>query len=90
VKEDGDSIFVRFYDYGESTLRFNILKLTRRAGGWDSTLEGVNLRPWTSEDIADGLINAGFTKPRLFGGISMDPFDPQISKDLVLTAMKNL
>lgn len=89
VKEDGDSIFVRFYDYGESALRFNILTLTRHASGWDSALEGVNLHAWTSEEIADGLVNAGFTKPRLFGGISMEPFLPQTSKDLVLTAMKN-
>jgi hypothetical protein len=89
VKEDGDSIFVRFYDYGEGALRFNILTLTRRVSGWDSSLEEVNLHPWTSEEIAGGLVNAGFTKPCLFGGISMEPFVPLMSKDLVITAMKN-
>lgn len=84
VREDGEKIFVRFYDFEEVLVRFNILTLTRVPSGFEMHLESVPLRPWVVEDIRPLLERAGFSSTRLFGGISMGPFESKSSKDLVI------
>jgi len=88
VKQEGNSLYVRFYDYEERLIRFNVLKLTHGPGGWDSTIETVKLSPWTKGEILPALAAAGFAEPRVYGGISMEPYDPEVSKDLVILAVK--
>jgi SAM-dependent methyltransferase len=88
VKEEGDALFVRFYEYEDRLIRFNVLKLTRNPGGWTSTIETIKLLPWMRGDVLSAVAGAGFAEPRVYGGISMEPFDPGVSKDLVILAVK--
>ncbi len=83
VREEGGKIFVRFYDFEELLVRFNILTLTRIPSGFETNLESVLLRPWVAEDMRPVLEKAGFSSTTFFGGISMAPFDSKSSKDLV-------
>ncbi len=84
VAEDAGKVFVRFYDFEEVLVRFNILTLTRAPSGFETHLESVPLRPWVAEDMRPLLEKAGFSFSRLFGGISMAPFERKSSKDLVI------
>jgi SAM-dependent methyltransferase len=86
VKEEGEKIFVRFYDFEERRVRFNILAMTRTASGFESHLESVSLRPWTGEDLHLFLQAAGFSSTKFFGGVAMGPYEPTTSKDLVILA----
>ncbi len=86
VRENGEKLFIRFYDYGEVLLQFNILTLTRLPSGFETHLESVPLRPWVGGDLRPLLERAGFSSTRLFGGISMGPFEGNVSKDLVILA----
>jgi glycine/sarcosine N-methyltransferase len=88
VKEADGVTYVRFYDYENDLIRFNILKLERRGGGISHELNSVTLRPVLNKDLLATLEEVGFEDLRIFGGISMEEFNPQSSKDLVVLAVK--
>jgi glycine/sarcosine N-methyltransferase len=85
VREEGEKIFVRFYDYEGKLLRFNILSMTRTPSGFETHLESVPLRPWTGDDLRPLLEGAGFLSAKFFGGVDMGPYEAG-SKDLVILA----
>jgi SAM-dependent methyltransferase len=84
VREEGEKIFLRFYDFEGGKIRFNILTMTRTAAVFVTQLESVSLRPWTAADLKPLLAKAGFSSTKIFGGVSLQPFDPRASKDLVI------
>lgn len=88
VKEEGGKIFVRFYDFGEASIQFNILTITRVPSGFETDLESVPLRPWVAEEIRPLLVDAGFSSNAFFGGISMGPYESRISRDLVILSAR--
>lgn len=89
-KESGNKTFVRFYDYDAEGILFNILTLEKASGGIDEKLETIRLRPVLREELVNVLGQVGFVETRVFGAISMEPFDPTISKDLVVLAKKQM
>ncbi len=86
IKEAGGNTFVRFYDYENETIRFNILTIKKREEGIMHSLNSVLLRPWTGSDVARLLRRAGFFDVKLFGSIAMADYDAHSSKDLVVFA----
>jgi 2-polyprenyl-3-methyl-5-hydroxy-6-metoxy-1,4-benzoquinol methylase len=88
VKEAGDKTFVRFYDYAENRLSFNILTIERGEEQVRQSLRTVRLRPLISHELVRLLKECGLSEISLYGGISMDSFNPSISKDLVILAKK--
>jgi len=86
VKEVNDKIFVRFYDYEDESIVFNILTIQKSDGKMEHSLNSVRLFPWRSADIIRTLINAGCKNVQLFGSMSLDAFDELSSKDLVIIA----
>jgi SAM-dependent methyltransferase len=88
IKETGDKTFVRFYDYRENLLSFNILTIDRARGDPHQSMRTVQLRPWLAEELVHKLHRSGFAEIKLFGGIAMDEFQPGASKDLVILARK--
>ncbi len=86
VKEVGDTTFVRFYDFEKDLLHFNILKIQKREGKIGHSLSSIPLRPLRQKELATLLEESGFRDISFFGGISLEPFDPQSSKDLVIIA----
>ncbi|MDH3252054.1 MAG: methyltransferase domain-containing protein [Ignavibacteria bacterium] len=88
VKEQDGVTFVRYYQFEAATVRFNILKITKSPDGLQHTLNSIELRPILRDEILPLLEEAGFTEIRTYGGISMDEFVPESSKDLVLLATK--
>jgi SAM-dependent methyltransferase len=86
VKEVGNKTFVRFYDYDEKSVTFNILTIERTEEGIDQRHRTIKLLPLVKSDIIGALESAGFMDIQVFGGISMEDFVPKTSKDLVILA----
>lgn len=86
VKDIGTKTYVRFYDFTDPLVSFNILTIDRQEGTIRQTLNTVPLRPIFLDEIGPLLRTAGFSKIKAFGGISMEEFRPESSQDLVILA----
>lgn len=86
VREAGNKIFIRFYDYLDDAVRFNILTLHRLETGIRHDLQSVTLRPIPGAEIMEVLEKAGFHQISLYAGPSLEPFNPGTSRDLMAVA----
>lgn len=88
---DREWLFVRFYDFNpDGTLTFNVVSLTRTAGGpWSQQPEATTLRPWPYRELRSALANAGFGDCTAYGSMAGDPFAIETSGDLVLVARRD-
>jgi glycine/sarcosine N-methyltransferase len=84
IKESDGKIFVRFYDYEDKLIRFNILTIEKSNGTIMHSLKSVMLKPWKAPDLVRLLRNAGFTDVKIFGSIAMGNYEAKTSKDVVL------
>jgi glycine/sarcosine N-methyltransferase len=90
AKESNGVTYVRFYDFDDSRglVLFNILRLEKKEDKLTTELITVPLLPVTSARILSMLEECGYQRIRTFGSIAMDPFDPTLSKDLVIIATR--
>ena len=79
-------IFVRFYDFGQETITFNMITLRRRGEAWTQEAEATELRPIFRDDLAAALAQAGFGAVTFYGGYDGSAFDPAHSGDLITVA----
>ena len=86
IREAGGDTFIRFYDFEDPLIRFNVLKISRREGRIAHELHAVPLRPVTAGELAGLLGEAGFARVGLYGSVSMEEFQPGASADLVALA----
>ncbi len=82
----GEWLFVRFYDFHEETITFNMVRLRQDGTGWVQDVESTELRPIFRDGLAAALAGAGFGKVAYYGGIDGTGFDPAQSGDLVAVA----
>jgi glycine/sarcosine N-methyltransferase len=87
---DGDQewLFVRFYDFHEETITFNMIRLRRSARGWEQDVEATELRPIFRDELAASLAKAGFRSIIFYGGYQGLAFDPADSGDLIVVARR--
>ena len=88
TKDVGDTSIVRFYEYDEDGIIFNILTRQKGSGTVEEKLETIRLRPVLRDELVEVLEQVGLDEIKVFGGISMEPFDAATSKDLVVLARK--
>ncbi|MGB2869964.1 MAG: class I SAM-dependent methyltransferase [Bacteroidota bacterium] len=88
TKQIESKTFVRFYDYNEGSVVFNILEIDKSKGLPEEKLISVSLRPVSSKDLIDLLEKSGFRDIQVYGGISLQGFLPEQSQDLVVIAKK--
>ncbi|MBI3194136.1 MAG: class I SAM-dependent methyltransferase [Ignavibacteriae bacterium] len=86
VKERDGKIYVRFYDYLDDAIAFNMLTLGQKENQMVHELQTTMLNPVTLSRLQHHLSNAGFTQIELFGSLSFEPFDDEASHDLVIVA----
>lgn len=86
VKDVGGVTFLRYYEYGETTLTFHVVKSRGAANREPGSAPTVELRPLYRDEAVQLLEEAGFGSISTYGGISLDRFDPRTSKDLVVLA----
>jgi 2-polyprenyl-3-methyl-5-hydroxy-6-metoxy-1,4-benzoquinol methylase len=88
IKEANGKMFIRFYDYEDKLIRFNILTIEKSMDGIIHSLRSVKLRPWKAPQVVRLLRNVGFTDVKIFGSIAMEKYDAKTSKDVVLLARR--
>lgn len=88
-REGGEEwVFVRFYDFHEATLTFNMLRLQRTAEGWTQDVQSTELRPVFRDELGAALSKAGFGEFSFYGGYDGPAFDVARSGDLIAVATK--
>jgi glycine/sarcosine N-methyltransferase len=81
-------LFVRFYDFdSDGLLTFNIITL-RRTGqtDWQQKVDSTRLYPLRRDELMAALEATGFEQIVCYGSMSVEPFDPHSSGNLVVTA----
>ncbi len=86
---DGEWLFVRFYDFHEDTVTFNMVRLRRTEAGWAQDVDATELRPIFRDGLAAALAAEGFGEVTLYGGYDGSAFDPAQSGDLIAVARKD-
>jgi len=87
ITRAGSKEFVRFYDFHSDFIGFNILEIQ-----WDDegrcshNLLTTPLRPYLHGQLIGALTAAGFENIETFGDLQFNPFDPETSDTLLLTA----
>ncbi len=81
--------FIRFNDYLNRRVRFNLLRIEWTARGPRHKLSHTLLRPWTAQDLAHVLRGTGFQDIRVYSDLKLSPFDPSASRSFVLVAQKS-
>jgi hypothetical protein len=85
---DQEQIFLRFYDYYEETIAFNMIRLRRKEEGWAQDVESTELRPIFRDDLAAALTGAGFGTVVFYGGYDGSAFADE-SSDLIAVAVRD-
>ena len=85
---DREWLFIRFYDFHEATVTFNMIRLRRDGETWTQDVEATELRPIFRDELAAVLPKAGFFRAAFHGGYDGSPFDPAHSNDLIAVAEK--
>jgi 2-polyprenyl-3-methyl-5-hydroxy-6-metoxy-1,4-benzoquinol methylase len=88
VKEVGEKTFLRTYEYDQDGILFNIVTRTTSGEKAEERSQTIRLIPLLQNDLVQLLTTVGFTEVKFFGGISMEPFNSESSKDLVVLAKK--
>jgi SAM-dependent methyltransferase len=86
TKETPDKTFVRSYDYGDQSVSFNVLTLSKSNGAMKEQLRTVTLRPWIRQELTGILKKVGFENIAFYGGITLQEFVAETSQDLVVLA----
>lgn len=89
-EENGEWLFVRFYDFAvDGLIDFNILTLYRTRGeAWQQRMTQTRLYPLKQVELTEALLKSGFTDLELFGGMNGQPFDRATSGNLIIGCRK--
>lgn len=85
INRDQNFHFIRFYDFEDGFLQFNILKYLVQ-NPKDYELISTKIYPHINSDFEKIMIDEGFKTINFFGGLSKTPFEKENSKDLVVYA----
>jgi hypothetical protein len=81
-------LFLRFYDFHDDRITFNMIRLRRIGDKWEQTVESTELHPLFRDEMAPALARAGFDDAIYYGGCDGSAFDPAQSGDLIVVARK--
>lgn len=90
---DGQEVLVwRFADYHSDIerLAFHIAVFEKTDGDWDVEVISTPQRPLFWADLRRRLSRVGLTDVTAYGNLAGEPFDPEQSSDLVITATNKL
>ena len=88
VSRSGEKEFIRFYDYLDRLVRFNILTIDSCGGELSTHLSSTLHRPYRVDELSEACKLAGFEEPELFGDLHMGPYNPAESASVILLARK--
>jgi glycine/sarcosine N-methyltransferase len=87
IREGKDNYFIRFYDFLDEYILFNILTFSKTDLA-QYKLISTKIYPHTLENFKSGLEKAGFNTFQYYSNFELSSFNLKQSKDLVVTAIK--
>ena len=88
VRKSGESTLIRFYDFCNEHLYFNLLKVWENENGMHHSLNTVELRPYLRDELSEFLKKSGFTELSFFGSLEWEAFDKETSPNLTVIAKR--
>jgi len=87
ITPGSNQYFIRFYDFGEHQIVFNILRFDKSKPS-DHNLISTEIYPYSADDFTKVLKKTGFKSINYYGNFNFSPFDLNTSNDLIITAAK--
>jgi glycine/sarcosine N-methyltransferase len=81
--------YIRFYDFYDSYLQFNILHINWRNEEIQHRLISTRLYPYLKSEVESILQDNGFTILDIYGSMDFKPFDITHSKNLIIIGLKD-
>jgi len=88
IKSSGTKTYVRFYDFREKSITFNILTIEDKSGTILHSLNSTELRPLLKNDLTELLGETGFRDIQAYGSLAREEYSVEDSQDLVLISRK--
>jgi glycine/sarcosine N-methyltransferase len=86
ITRNDTTTFVRFYDFLEKNINFNILRFDN-SDPKNRNLDTVMLYPYSAAELRTSFQQAGFKDIEIFGSLNKDDYSAD-SNDLILKAIK--
>ncbi len=83
INSNEDKYFIRFYDFLNNKIQFNILSFSKNNPD-NSQLISTQIYPHTFEIIRDNLVKAGFKKVKMYTSFGGESFHSLKSNDLII------
>ena len=87
ITASGVNLFVRFYDYNNDNIVFNLLKINK-SNLSDYSLISTSIFPHLTDDFANLVGAINFRTIELYSDLQLNPFEKEKSKDLIVKAVK--
>jgi len=87
ITSSEEKYFVRYYDFNENHIVFNILQFDKTNPANHQLISTI-IYPYSADDFTPVLKKAGFKTINYYGSFSFTPYDPQTSNDLIITSVK--
>ena len=84
ISKYGDQNIIRFYDFDQHLIQFNILTFRWMGEKVSHKLQSTPLFPYTKEEISDALLLQGFKKVEFYGGMNFESFNEDTSANLIV------
>jgi SAM-dependent methyltransferase len=88
ITESDEHFYIRFYDFDEDKIKFNILTFSK-ANPKDQNLITTSVFPYTAIDFNNSLLKTGFNSVKIYSDFNRNEFNEATSKDLFIEAVKN-
>ncbi len=89
VSRNADREFVRFYDFIDPLIQFNLLELDWGKPVLTTSLSGTMLFPYKAAQLRSALAARGFGEVELFGGLGFKTYDSESSETLLILARRD-
>ncbi|HXK58938.1 MAG TPA: class I SAM-dependent methyltransferase [Acidobacteriota bacterium] len=86
ITRDQNKYFVRFYDFLDGVVQFNILTFSTDEKGISHRLTSTLLKPYRLTDLEQALSAVKLGNIETFGNMNFSPYDPASSPNLVVVA----
>ncbi len=87
ITEGKNKFFIRFYDFIDEQIVFNILTFAKNKI-FDYKLSSTEIYPHNTKNFESGLRASGFKHTKFFGDLQLSEFVILQSKDLIITSKK--
>jgi glycine/sarcosine N-methyltransferase len=82
IRRGGDAIIIRFYDFTEPRITFNILTILEKEGRMSHGLQSTLLTPFNADNLRSAALDAGFRDFACHASLQRDSYGSD-AKDLV-------